>query len=128
MRISTAPTVLMVEDHPAERRLVYHALKDRFRLLEAGDAASAIDVLEREPVDLVLLDLHLPPDLDSPQQGLEVERRVRALARDVPVVVISANEDLRLRQELLARGVRAFLKKPVDPERLRALILELLVA
>ncbi|MBI5711794.1 MAG: response regulator [Candidatus Eisenbacteria bacterium] len=119
-------TILAVEDQPAARRLIYHALKGSFRLLEAGDAGSAIALLEREPVDLVLLDLHLPPDLDSPQQGLEVERRVRALPREVPLVVMSANEDPALRETLLARGARAFLRKPVDPDRLLEVVQRLL--
>ncbi len=126
MQTLATRTILAVEDQPAARRLIYHALKDRFRLLEAGDAETAIALLEREPVDLVLLDLHLPPDLDSPQQGLEVERRVRELPREVPLVVMSANEDPALREALLARGARAFLRKPVDPERLLTLLEELL--
>jgi CheY-like chemotaxis protein len=126
MRTPTGPTVLAVEDHAAERRLIYHALKDHVRLIEAGDAASAIELLGREPVALVLLDLHLPPDTGSPREGLEIERHVRQLPRDVPVVVVSADDDPLLSQALLERGVRAVLRKPVDPERLRALVVELL--
>ena len=103
----------------------------RFYLYERASGSlrphcCAIGLLESESVDLVLLDLHLPPDPDSPRQGLAVEQCVRALPREVPVVVVSANEDPELRTALLARGVRAFLRKPVDPECLRALILELL--
>jgi two-component system cell cycle response regulator len=126
MRVSTGPTVLAVEDQPAERRLIYHALKDRCRLLEAGDAPSAISLLESEPVDLVLLDLHLPPDPGSPRHGLEVERCVRRLPRAVPVVVLTANDDPVIRAELLHHGKGAFLRKPVDPEQLRAVIAALL--
>ena len=119
-------TVLAVDDQPEARRLVYHTLKHRYRVLEAGDADSAIAVVEREPVDLVLLDLHLPPRLDSPEEGLRAQRRIGELSREVPVVIVSSHDAPGLRESLLKRGAREFLAKPVDAGTLTRLVAELL--
>jgi CheY-like chemotaxis protein len=73
---------------------------------------------EHDP-DLILLDLHLP---DMP--GQEVLRRLRAEPRTakVPVVILSADARPNLVKELLAKGVRAFLTKPLDVKELLELL------
>ena len=116
----------MVDDQPRTRRLVYHALKRRYRVLEAVDADAAIATVEREPVDLVLLDLHLPPHADSPREGMRAHRRIAELRGDLPVVVVSGNGDPAVRNELLRRGARGFLPKPVDVDELERVIRALL--
>lgn len=115
-------TVLTVEDQPVLRRMIYHALKDRFHVIEAADSASAIAALEAGPVDLLLLDLHLPPDTASAAEGLRVWRRSRELTCAPAVVVMTADEDVELRDGLLAGGVIAFLRKPLDLQRLEGLL------
>ena len=107
-------TVLMVEDHAISRRLLYHSLKHEYRVLEAADAQSAMDMLTRDRVDLVILDLHLPPEPESPREGLRLQRWMHEAFAAVPVVVVSANGDPAVREELARRGVRDFLGKPID--------------
>ena len=119
-------TVLTVDDQPQMRRLVYHALKARYIVIEAGDADAAIEALERGGVDLVLLDLHLPPRPDSPAEGLRIQQRVHDLAPGVPVVVLSSSTDPELRAALRERGVRGFLPKPVNPDDLGRVVDEVL--
>ncbi len=119
-------TLLIVDDEPLERRLVAHALAGRHRVLEAHDPASALDVLERGEVDLVLLDLHLPPHDASPREGIRLCGRIRELQPAAAVVVISANGDAEVRAQLLRMGARAFLVKPVDARRLVGVVRDLL--
>lgn len=119
-------TVLAVDDQPELRRLVYHTLKHRYLVLEAGDADAAIGMVERELVDLVLLDLHLPPRLDSPEEGLRAHRKIGELSREIPVVIVSSHDTPGLRESLLQRGARDFLAKPVDAGTLTRLVAELL--
>ncbi len=119
-------TLLVVDDQASARHLVAHALRHCCRVLEAGDRRSAIELLVREPVDLVLLDLHLPPAPASPSEGLSVHRFIREHEPGLPVVVVSGNEDPAVRQALLGSGARAFLAKPVAAEKLVAIVQQLL--
>ena len=113
-RVVRKPTVLMIEDQPQFRRLIYHGLKHRYRLLEAPNANAAIELVRHEPVDAVLLDLHLPPRPDTPVEGLRARRAIQELNAEVPIVVISSNEDPTLKEAMLRDGVRAVLSKPVS--------------
>ena len=119
-------TVLVVDDETAMRRLLYHALRDRYRVLEASDFDSAIAAIDTERVDLVLLDLHLPPRLDLPREGLRICDTIRARSPEIPLVVVSSNDDPAVREALLSTGVRGFLGKPVDAAALSDLARTLL--
>ena len=78
-------TVLVVDDEPIVRDVVVRYLqRDGYRTLEAGDGASARELLEREPPALVVLDVMLP-ELD----GLELCRWIRARS-DLPVIMLTA--------------------------------------
>jgi len=96
-----------VEDNPADARLVREMLAEAAPPGGAAGAAFCLDGVTRladalprlaaGPVDVALLDLSLPDG-----QGLEVIRRVRAVAPRVPIVVMSGNDD----EALAVAGVR----------------------
>lgn len=111
-------TLLVVDDQPCERRLVSHAFGSSYRVLEAEDFDSAVVLMKTEAVSLVLLDLHLPPDLASPREGLRIHHHVRERAPHVPVVVVTGNNDPLLRAVVLRTGAHEFLAKPLDVGRL----------
>ena len=124
-------TLLAVEDDGALRRLMVRTLTEHepagraavhqkpfYRVLEAADADSALALLRAGPVDLVLLDLHLPPRADTPEEGLKLEGQIRELRKGILVVVVTANENAELGRELLGRGVRRILHKPLKAEEL----------
>ena len=119
-------TLLVLDDRPAERLLLVSTFEGRYRVIEATDADSAIRGLKRNTVDLLLLDLHLPPRLDSPIGGQRVLERVRALRPDAPVVIVTANGDPLVRERALRMGARAFLTKPFDVDELVRMVEELL--
>ncbi len=117
-----AKTVLAVDDQPQFRRLLYHALKDRYSVLEAGDGEAAIGAVKDRSVDLVILDLNLPPCAESPSEGLRVQQRIDELAPGLPVLVLTGNGDPQVRRRLLDRGVCGVLSKPVDVAALERLV------
>ena len=95
-------TVLLVEDNPADARLVHLMLADahapRFSLVHVDRLAAAEATLESgQRVDAVLLDLGLPDG-----QGLTNVARLRTVAPRVPIVVMSGNDD----EALAVAGVR----------------------
>jgi PAS domain S-box-containing protein len=105
--------VLYIEDNAANHRLVERVLtaRPRMHLTTAATGAEGVAMATAEPPDLLLLDIHLPD-----AEGGEVYDRLRAepVTARVPVVVISAETDAAGRDGLLARGVRAYLRKPLD--------------
>lgn len=114
----TKKTVLVVDDEMPIRRLIYHTLQGFCRVVEAEDSESAMRAVGREKVDLVLLDLHLPPHLESPSEGLWIHSQIRVQSPETPVVIVSSSTDPLLRDLLLQHGARRFLRKPFDVDEL----------
>ena len=107
--------VLLVEDDAATRREVagYLGLHG-FRVVEAGDAAAALERWSSQRPDLVLLDLGLP-DAD----GLVVIRRMRREAA-TPIVVLSARDREDAKVAALEQGADDFVTKPFGAAELVA--------
>src|SRR5687768_3291569 len=84
------PTVLVVDDEPRNRALVTAILEPRYRIVEAEDGRGALDAVEREPVDLVLLDVMMPGT-----SGIDVCRAIKAAPRSpaLPVLLLTALTD-----------------------------------
>ncbi len=90
------------------RRLLRTSLSAQgYRVLEAATGHQALDLLARETLEVVLLDLGLP-DLD----GLEVIRRLRASNATTPVIVLSSRGDERGKVDALELGADDYVTKP----------------
>ncbi len=102
-------SVLLVEDNPGDARLIEHALAaapGRFALRRASRLAEALALLASERPDAVLLDLSLPD-----AHGLGTVERVRAAAADVPIVVLTGNDDEALALAALHAGAEDYVVK-----------------
>jgi len=110
-------TVLLVEDNPANVRLVERifGLVDDVRVVSTGYGGEAVDLAIREGASLVLLDLNLP-DL-SGERVLAALRGTPA-TRSVPVIVVSADATPGQIDRLLAAGATRYLTKPFDVQEL----------
>ncbi len=107
----------MVEDDPAIGRLLRRSLTDRGDVVTvATDGASGLAIALREQPEVVLLDLGLP-DLS----GLEVLTMLRAVSQ-VPVIVITAQDDDRTVVKALDSGADDYLVKPFGSDQLAARI------
>ncbi|MCA1555310.1 MAG: sigma-54 dependent transcriptional regulator [Acidobacteria bacterium] len=84
-------TVLVVDDDQVLRRQLFWALDGEHHVLEADSRASAIAQLENGRVQVVLCDLHLPPDLEGISEGLAIIEAARAMRPSIPVVVITGS-------------------------------------
>lgn len=114
----TDASILVVDDDPTIRKLLIRRLElDGYSVTAAGGGVEAIRVLEESAVDLVLLDV-LMPEMD----GYAVLERIRASERlrHLPVVVISAVDDLSSAVRCIELGADDYLGKPVDATLLRA--------
>jgi DNA-binding NtrC family response regulator len=120
--MSARATVLIVDDLPEERRLLHFALKDRFDTLEAGDAGEALRHLDDAHADVVLLDLHLPPRVDHPDEGVRLHAAIHERAPELPIVIVTGDEDRAVALEAVERGVADFLLKPIDGDVLKTVV------
>lgn len=108
-------SILIVEDHGPSRQLLDFLLRAHgYRTRLAGNGNEAMATLEREPVDLVLCDLHMPV-----MDGYVFIHRLRAEARfeALPVLAVTASTLAGDRDRVLAAGFSGFFSKPIDPER-----------
>ena len=110
---------LLVIDDFASVRFYHRSLLERsgHRVLTAPDGAAALELINRESVDLVMLDLMMPV-----MDGAEFVRHIRAMPRYhlLPVVVVTSEVDHPRLQELRADPACTLLSKPVLPEALLA--------
>jgi DNA-binding response OmpR family regulator len=103
--------ILIVEDEGAIRELIRTTLSfSGHELVEAADGASALGVLETQPLDLVIMDLGLKGE----PEGAELCRRVRQSRHGPRVVVVSGAGEEEERGALRA-GAQSFLRKPFSP-------------
>lgn len=117
---SGRPTVLVVDDMPENIVLMRRLLGPKgYRIIEATSGAQALDMVDSDPPDVVLLDLIMPE-----MNGFEVcDRLKRNLStRHIPIIIITgvAEHDANIRA--LEAGVDDFLIRPIDPVLLEARI------
>lgn len=108
--------ILYIEDNFENRLLVNRILTaSGHRVLEAADGPEGLRIAEREPLDLVLVDINLP-DMD----GYEVTARLRRMASmdQVPIVALTANVLRGDRERSLEAGCDGYIQKPLDVDML----------
>ena len=115
-------TVLIVDDDEAIRRGLIWALKEDYRVLEAATRTEAMQLLEREHIDVVLSDLRLPPHVDDLSEGLSIIEVARKAKPAVPVVVITASNSKHAALEAVKRGAYGFFQKPLDAEEVEHIV------
>ncbi len=114
--------ILIVDDEPNVRLVFRTALATLgAEITVAEDGESALDRLERQSFDLVLLDLKMPH-----VDGMETLRRLRERGDDTPVVIVTAHGDVPHAVEAMKLGAIDFLSKPLAPPMLRGVAAEVL--
>lgn len=101
--------ILIIEDERDVNQLLAKTLKDSgYQTTSAFDGLEGSRILEREPFDMVLLDLMLPY-----KSGDEVLRQIRENS-DIPVIIISAKDLAGTKIDLLTMGADDYITKPFD--------------
>ncbi|HXE13737.1 MAG TPA: response regulator transcription factor [Bryobacteraceae bacterium] len=110
--------ILVIDDEPAIRRFLRTSLTAQgYSLLEAEDGETGLAMLQRNAVDVLVLDLGLP-GID----GLEVLKRMREGGSSVPVIVLSSRDDERGKVAALDIGADDYVTKPFGMDELLARI------
>ena len=120
-----APLVLVVEDDAHVRPVLMRVLeRGGFQVAEAADGLTALDLVQRLPPDLVLLDIRMPG-----MDGYEVLRQIKQnpAYQHIPIVVLTASDLSNVaRKRVMDMGATLFLEKPIGSEELLTEIKRLL--
>lgn len=122
-----AYSILVVDDSVTIRAVIGKTLElagvPVAELHEAANGRDGLAVLSAHWIDLVFADINMPE-----MNGLEMVERMSedGLLRTVPVVMVSTEGSRTRIEELLARGVRAYVRKPFTPEVIKKVVSEVM--
>lgn len=116
--------ILIVEDESAAARYLRSIVEQKcpdFTVLgTAGNGAEALEMISREPPDLVLTDVKMPI-----MDGIELVTALKVENPDLPVLIISGYQEFEYARRALATGVVDYLLKPVKPQGLSEVLTRL---
>ena len=119
---SDKPILLIIDDDPVIRDSLQFVLEEEFTIKTAesrNDVRELLTGLQKAP-DAALLDLGLPPDVHSPDQGFALIGDLLAVAPSIKILVLSGQDDRRNVKHALALGAFDFVAKPCDIELLKS--------
>jgi CheY-like chemotaxis protein len=111
------PRLLITDDDHDFRETLRSVFEPRFRTILAGDGQEALDIVRREEVHLLLLDMHMPR-----LTGLETLQRVKLLKSRLPCILISAAMDEALERQARAAQAFSVLTKPISRQQLTSTV------
>lgn len=120
--------ILLVDDNELNREIAHEAIHRHFEnasITEAVNGKEAIDTLENQDFDLVLMDMQMPE-----MSGTEAARRIRefddSLKRDLPIIALTASATPEEIEKALESGMDRHLGKPFKPHQLAQVMAETL--
>ncbi len=117
------PILLLVDDNEEIITYLSALLEETYQLRVAGNGMEAIEVLNKEPIDLVVCDIMMPV-----MDGFALCRQIKTSAAisHVPIVLLTAKNTIQSKIEGLQLGADAYIEKPFSPDHLKAQISNLL--
>jgi len=117
--ISSAKTILAVDDSTVMQEMIKRALTSEYRVLVADNAVDALALIYHQPVSVLLLDVSMPG-----VDGLELCRTLRSLPQfiDLPIIMLTARDGAFDKVQGRLAGATEYLTKPFDAEQLRQVV------
>ena len=109
-------TILYVEDNPDNRNLIRRVLNaEGYSVVEAINAAQAMENLEKGGIDIILMDINMP-DMD----GYTLTAKIKAVEKfsKIPIIAVTANVMRGDREKSLEAGCDGYIQKPIDIDTL----------
>ena len=103
--------VLIAEDNDSNFILMTYILKKHYQYERAKNGQEAVDMVEKNNYDIVLMDIKMPV-----MDGLEATKKIKAIHPELPIVALTANAFDSDRQLAFDAGCDEFLSKPISSE------------
>ena len=110
-------SILLVEDDAALRKQIRFSLESTYSLFEAANQEEAVDVLKNNKIDVVILDLGLPPREGTPEEGLKVLEHVLG-KYTCKVIILTGQKTEGIALEAIKSGAFDYLLKPASMEKI----------
>ena len=110
-------TILIVDDEPEAVRALQRFFEAKYNILTSYTGRKALEILNKEPVDLMLLD-HGLQDID----GIEVLERMKESSLETATLVITGNRDVKVAVKAMQLGAYNYILKPVDFEEVKMVV------
>lgn len=114
--------LLVIEDEKSVAKQLRWGLDKEYQITIASDAEQAKPLLASGVFPVVILDLGLPPHLDTPQQGFALLEQISSLAPHACVIVITGNAENENAIKAIALGASDFYAKPIDLKILKIIL------
>ncbi len=105
--------ILLIEDERPVRELTKVKLKDKYEIIEAEDGLKALDLLDHDHVDLIIVDVMMP-NMD----GYEFVSELRAMEDNTPIIMLTAMDSFSHKKKGYNLGIDEYLTKPINYEEL----------
>ena len=108
--------ILLVDDSPTTRKIVGFFLKEKgYKIIEANNGIEALEKMAYSKIDLIITDLNMPK-----MDGLELVSSINSdLAfKDIPIIIITTEDQEQKEEEGMKLGASAYLKKPISKSTL----------
>jgi signal transduction histidine kinase/DNA-binding response OmpR family regulator len=110
--------VLLAEDNPVNQQLAVQLLQKRgLKPVVVGDGRKAVEAIEAQSFDLVLMDVHMP-EMDGFEATAAIREKETKTGTHVPIIAMTAHAMKGDRERCLAAGMDFYVAKPIRPEQL----------
>lgn len=114
--------MLVIDDEEPFRRGLYWSFKDEFQIFEADSRAAALEIVQREEIDVVLCDLHLPPNEKEITEGLAIIETLHQETPHLSIIVLTGTSNPKSALEAIKQGAYGYLEKGFDTNDILPLI------
>ncbi|MDD2303146.1 MAG: response regulator [Prolixibacteraceae bacterium] len=105
--------LLIVDDNPINQKFLYYSLKKYYEIETADNGLEAVEMLEKNSYDVVLMDLSMPV-MDGAEATLRIRKSINAKNKHVPIIFVTTNDFEHDRIRCMENGGSDYLIKPVD--------------
>jgi len=106
-----AGDILVIDDEIGPRESIRMVFKDTHNVFLAEDGFKGTEILKREDIDVIILDLKMPKI-----NGIETLKKIREIDKDVPVIILTGYGDVDAAKKAIHYGTMEFLSKPFNVE------------
>ena len=112
------PRILIVDDDESITKQLFWTLNEDYDVVTANDMQTALRRVTIYEPAVSILDLHLHPEVDSPEVGLRILEYIKSHFPDSKVLIMTSASGIEMRKACYAAGADEFLDKPFETEKL----------